>query len=32
VRQAVLFFLDEGSDYISGENVEIDGGWLPEKL
>ncbi|MFC6726089.1 SDR family NAD(P)-dependent oxidoreductase, partial [Halobium palmae] len=32
VAQAVLFFLDEDSGYISGENVEIDGGWLPEKL
>ncbi|GAB3420263.1 SDR family oxidoreductase [Haloparvum alkalitolerans] len=32
VRQAVLFFLDEGSAYLSGENVEIDGGWLPERL
>jgi hypothetical protein len=32
VRQAVFFFLEDGSDYISGENVEIDGGWLPEAL
>ncbi|WP_435180244.1 SDR family NAD(P)-dependent oxidoreductase [Halorussus sp. AFM4] len=32
VAQAVLFFLDEDSDYISGENVEIDGGWLPETV
>ena len=32
VTQAVLFFLDAGSDYISGENVEIDGGWLPETV
>ncbi|WP_129114491.1 SDR family NAD(P)-dependent oxidoreductase [Halegenticoccus tardaugens] len=31
-RQAVLFFVDEDSDYVSGENVEIDGGWLPERL
>ncbi|WP_435361342.1 SDR family NAD(P)-dependent oxidoreductase [Haloarchaeobius sp. DFWS5] len=30
--QATEFFLDEDSDYISGENVEIDGGWLPEKV
>jgi NAD(P)-dependent dehydrogenase (short-subunit alcohol dehydrogenase family) len=30
--QATLFFLDEGSDYISGENVEVDGGWLPESV
>ncbi|MGM0592032.1 MAG: SDR family NAD(P)-dependent oxidoreductase [Halobacteriota archaeon] len=27
-----LFFLHEGSEYISGENVEVDGGWLPETL
>jgi NAD(P)-dependent dehydrogenase (short-subunit alcohol dehydrogenase family) len=32
VTQAALFFCDEGSGYISGENVEIDGGWLPEAL
>ncbi|MFC6990106.1 SDR family NAD(P)-dependent oxidoreductase [Haloplanus sp. GCM10025708] len=32
VRQVVFFFLDEGSDYVSGENVEIDGGWIPEAL
>jgi NAD(P)-dependent dehydrogenase (short-subunit alcohol dehydrogenase family) len=32
VTQAALFFCDEGSEYISGENVEIDGGWLPEAL
>ncbi|WP_101295397.1 SDR family NAD(P)-dependent oxidoreductase [Halegenticoccus soli] len=32
VRQAVLFFLDEDSGYVSGENVEIDGGWIPERL
>jgi NAD(P)-dependent dehydrogenase (short-subunit alcohol dehydrogenase family) len=30
--QAVMFFLDEDSGYLSGENVEVDGGWLPEKL
>jgi NAD(P)-dependent dehydrogenase (short-subunit alcohol dehydrogenase family) len=32
VAQAVLFFLEEGSDYLSGENVEVDGGWLPERV
>jgi NAD(P)-dependent dehydrogenase (short-subunit alcohol dehydrogenase family) len=32
MQQATLFFLDEGSGYISGENVEVDGGWLPERL
>ncbi|UPV72747.1 SDR family oxidoreductase [Halorussus limi] len=32
VEQAVLFFLEEDSDYISGENVEVDGGWLPETV
>jgi NAD(P)-dependent dehydrogenase (short-subunit alcohol dehydrogenase family) len=30
--QALLFFLDPGSDYVSGENVEVDGGWLPERV
>ena len=32
VVQALLFFLDEGSAYVSGENLEIDGGWLPEDV
>ena len=32
VIQAFYFFLDEGSEYISGENVEVDGGWLPETI
>ena len=32
VAQAVRFFLDEDSGYVSGENVEIDGGWLPESV
>lgn len=32
VLQAVLFFLEEDSAYVSGENVEIDGGWLPETV
>ncbi|SDM03139.1 NAD(P)-dependent dehydrogenase, short-chain alcohol dehydrogenase family [Halogranum gelatinilyticum] len=32
LEQAMLFFLDEGSEYISGENIEVDGGWLPERL
>jgi NAD(P)-dependent dehydrogenase (short-subunit alcohol dehydrogenase family) len=32
VVQAVAFFLDEGSSYLSGENVAVDGGWLPETL
>jgi NAD(P)-dependent dehydrogenase (short-subunit alcohol dehydrogenase family) len=32
VRQALLFFVDEDSGYISGENVEVDGGWLPETV
>jgi 3-oxoacyl-[acyl-carrier protein] reductase len=30
--QATLFFVDEDSGYISGENVEVDGGWLPESV
>ncbi|QSG03551.1 SDR family NAD(P)-dependent oxidoreductase [Natranaeroarchaeum sulfidigenes] len=32
MTQAMLFFLDEDSDYISGENIEVDGGWLPEDV
>lgn len=32
VANAVAFFTSERSDYVSGENVEIDGGWLPEAV
>jgi NAD(P)-dependent dehydrogenase (short-subunit alcohol dehydrogenase family) len=32
VAHAVRFFCDEGSEYISGENVQVDGGWLPEDV
>ena len=32
VVRAVEFFVCEAGDYVSGENVEIDGGWLPEHL
>ncbi|PSP88641.1 oxidoreductase [Halobacteriales archaeon QS_4_69_34] len=32
VVQATRFFLDDGSDYVSGANVEVDGGWLPETV
>lgn len=32
VIRAVDFFVDERNGYVSGENVEIDGGWLPEHL
>jgi len=32
VVQALLFFLEADSDYISGENIEVDGGWLPERV
>jgi len=32
VAQAVCFFLEEGSAYLSGANVEVDGGWLPERV
>jgi NAD(P)-dependent dehydrogenase (short-subunit alcohol dehydrogenase family) len=32
MQQAVRFFLDADSDYVSGQNVEVSGGWLPEKV
>jgi NAD(P)-dependent dehydrogenase (short-subunit alcohol dehydrogenase family) len=32
MAQAVLFFLDPDSDYVSGANIEVSGGWLPEKV
>ena len=30
--QPLLFFLEADSDYISGANVEVSGGWLPERV
>lgn len=32
VIQACFTFLDEDSEYISGANIEVDGGWLPEDV
>jgi NAD(P)-dependent dehydrogenase (short-subunit alcohol dehydrogenase family) len=32
VAQAVRFFCEEDSGYVSGENIEVDGGWLPESV
>ncbi|MFB6070970.1 MAG: SDR family NAD(P)-dependent oxidoreductase [Halanaeroarchaeum sp.] len=32
LRQAVRFFLDEESDYVSGANLPVHGGWLPETV
>lgn len=32
VLQPVLFFLEPDSDYLSGQNVEVSGGWLPEEV
>ena len=32
MSQALLFFLEGDSEYISGQNVEISGGWLPERV
>lgn len=28
----LYFFLDPENEYVSGENVEVDGGWLPEQV
>jgi NAD(P)-dependent dehydrogenase (short-subunit alcohol dehydrogenase family) len=28
----MLFFCSDDADYISGQNVEVDGGWLPERV
>ncbi|QLG49012.1 SDR family NAD(P)-dependent oxidoreductase [Natrinema halophilum] len=30
--QPLYFFLDPASEYVSGENIEVDGGWLPERV
>ena len=32
VVRAAQFFLHEEADYVSGQNVDIDGGYLPEKV
>ena len=32
VAAPLLFFLGDEAGYISGENVEVDGGWLPETV
>lgn len=32
MTQAVFALLEEGSDYISGANIEVSGGWLPERV
>lgn len=32
MAQAMSFFLAEGSEYISGQNVAVDGGWRPERV
>lgn len=32
VTRAVLFFMDPANDHISGENLNVDGGWLPENV
>ena len=32
VVRPTLFFLDPENEYISGENIEVDGGWLPESV
>jgi NAD(P)-dependent dehydrogenase (short-subunit alcohol dehydrogenase family) len=30
--RALYFFIDPENEYVSGENVEVDGGWLPEQV
>jgi 3-oxoacyl-[acyl-carrier protein] reductase len=32
MAQAVRFFLDGDSSYLSGQNVAVDGGWRPERV
>ena len=32
VVRPVLFFLDPENAYVSGQNVSVDGGWLPERV
>ncbi|WP_254531584.1 SDR family NAD(P)-dependent oxidoreductase [Natrinema gelatinilyticum] len=30
--QPLYFFLDPDTGYVSGDNIEVDGGWLPERV
>ncbi|MFB6120120.1 MAG: SDR family oxidoreductase [Halobacteriaceae archaeon] len=32
VIRPILFFCAPENDYLSGENIEVDGGWLPERV
>jgi 3-oxoacyl-[acyl-carrier protein] reductase len=32
VARAVRFFVDPANEYVSGANIEVDGGWLPESV
>ena len=32
MTNAMLFFIGQDAEYISGSNLEIHGGWLPEKV
>ena len=32
MAQAMRFFLEDGSEYLSGQNVAVDGGWRPERV
>ncbi|RJT06866.1 SDR family NAD(P)-dependent oxidoreductase [Halococcus sp. IIIV-5B] len=32
MSQAMLIFLEDGSDYLSGQNLAVDGGWRPERI
>jgi 3-oxoacyl-[acyl-carrier protein] reductase len=31
VTRALCFLVDEDADYVSGANIEVSGGWLPEE-
>jgi 3-oxoacyl-[acyl-carrier protein] reductase len=32
LANVLRFFCDDASEYISGQNIEVDGGWLPEDV
>lgn len=32
LARAVRFFVDPANEYVSGQNLEVDGGWLPETV
>jgi NAD(P)-dependent dehydrogenase (short-subunit alcohol dehydrogenase family) len=32
IADAAMYFLDPANEYVSGQNIAVDGGWLPERV